>query len=242
MVQNHSSSQRNIKLNLGTVLATVAVVATGAAVVNWIIPNLIARQKPRSVSIPKGTRLTFDDGPSQVTEEVLDILKRENIRAAFFVVGEEALARPEIIKRMAREGHEIGLHAHRHGIPLWPWQRWADLSHAYKTLDALNIAPRFYRAPHGIYDAAAIVFCMTHGMTILHWHSLVNDWEPIDDTQLLNKLMSAASQGKGRVIVLHDGCKGNADYNAHLRIPRVLQRFIAAEKTRGARFQDACSQ
>lgn len=59
--------------------------------------------------------LTFDDGPSpKYTEKVLDILKREKIKAAFFVVGKKAAKYPELIKKIAEGGHEIGNHTYYH--------------------------------------------------------------------------------------------------------------------------------
>lgn len=58
--------------------------------------------------------LTFDDGPSAVTPIVLNILKEENIQATFFVLGEHAEKRPELIERMVEDGHTIGNHTYNH--------------------------------------------------------------------------------------------------------------------------------
>lgn len=58
--------------------------------------------------------LTFDDGPSKLTPQVLDILKEENIPATFFVVGEQVEANPEVTKRIVKEGHALGNHSYNH--------------------------------------------------------------------------------------------------------------------------------
>jgi cellulose synthase/poly-beta-1,6-N-acetylglucosamine synthase-like glycosyltransferase/peptidoglycan/xylan/chitin deacetylase (PgdA/CDA1 family) len=58
--------------------------------------------------------LTFDDGPSKWTEEILDILAARGVKAAFFVVGARAAERPDLVKRMYAEGHEVGLHTFTH--------------------------------------------------------------------------------------------------------------------------------
>ncbi len=64
---------------------------------------------------PKKMYLTFDDGPSREnTEIILDILKERNVRATFFVVGENVKKYPDIIKRMVQEGHVIGIHCYNH--------------------------------------------------------------------------------------------------------------------------------
>jgi cellulose synthase/poly-beta-1,6-N-acetylglucosamine synthase-like glycosyltransferase/peptidoglycan/xylan/chitin deacetylase (PgdA/CDA1 family) len=59
--------------------------------------------------------LTFDDGPTEWTEEILDILRARRIRATFFVVGARAAARPDLVRRMYTEGHEVGVHTFTHG-------------------------------------------------------------------------------------------------------------------------------
>lgn len=62
--------------------------------------------------------LTFDDGPTKgVTEQILDVLKAEDVKATFFVVGKEIIQREAILKRIYEEGHAIGLHSYSHNIP-----------------------------------------------------------------------------------------------------------------------------
>lgn len=59
--------------------------------------------------------LTFDDGPSyKITNKILDILKEKNVRATFFVVGYKIAGREQILKRIYKEGHSIGLHSYSH--------------------------------------------------------------------------------------------------------------------------------
>ena len=63
----------------------------------------------------KKVAITFDDGPNPVyTPKLLDGLKERDVKATFFVIGEEAELYPEIIERMAKEGHEIGNHTYSH--------------------------------------------------------------------------------------------------------------------------------
>lgn len=77
----------------------------------------INKEEPSTTTIKnkKVIYLTFDDGPSTiVTSKVLDILKAENIKATFFVVGYKIEGREELIKRIYKEGHCIGLHSFTH--------------------------------------------------------------------------------------------------------------------------------
>lgn len=59
--------------------------------------------------------LTFDDGPTEWTEEILDILRARRVPATFFVLGARVAARPDLVRRMHAEGHEVGVHTFTHG-------------------------------------------------------------------------------------------------------------------------------
>lgn len=82
------------------------------------LPNLTETGKENISKIyhsdTKRAFLTFDDGPSSVTSKILDTLKQENIKASFFVLGNNVEARPEMVKRMYDEGHFIGIHGTSH--------------------------------------------------------------------------------------------------------------------------------
>lgn len=60
--------------------------------------------------------LTFDDGPTKMTSEILDVLKQNNVKATFFIVGKEIKGREAILKRITEEGHGIGLHTYSHNF------------------------------------------------------------------------------------------------------------------------------
>ena len=83
-------------------------------------PNMDSWKKERVLidrveTDKKVVALTFDDGPDpQFTPPLLDVLKKHNARATFFVMGNKAEAHPQILKRMAAEGHEIGNHSYSH--------------------------------------------------------------------------------------------------------------------------------
>jgi len=66
--------------------------------------------------ISKYVYLTFDDGPTIVTDVLLDVLKTENVRATFFIVGKEIVGNELILKRIYNEGHGIGLHTYSHNF------------------------------------------------------------------------------------------------------------------------------
>ena len=88
----------------------------------------------------KTVYLTFDDGPSWVTEKILDLLKKEDVKATFFVIGNDDDYGKSLLKRMDKEGHAIGNHTYSH-----------DYSYIYKNLD--NFFQDFYKNEAFIYEA-----------------------------------------------------------------------------------------
>ena len=70
-------------------------------------------------ALDNSVALTFDDGPSPDTLEILDFLRDENIKATFFLIGREVEKYPEIVKRIAADKHEIGNHSYSHPIFLF---------------------------------------------------------------------------------------------------------------------------
>ncbi|MFQ5462957.1 MAG: polysaccharide deacetylase family protein [Phycisphaerae bacterium] len=97
--------------------------------------------------------LTFDDGPDEVTTPlVLDLLKRFDTTASFFIVGFRADRHPEIVDRIVAEGHEVGCHSywHRNFWRRWPWTGVADLTHAFSAMSRWMPPDAPYRPPFGI--------------------------------------------------------------------------------------------
>lgn len=122
----------------------------------------------------EGVALTFDDGPDpELTPRVLDALDRAGVRATFMVVGERAVATPDLVRRAVDAGHEIGNHtwSHRSLATLDPDAVRAELG---RTADALErIVPdapvRFFRPPRGILTGAATQAAAELGYDVLLW-------------------------------------------------------------------------
>ncbi|GAB3380013.1 polysaccharide deacetylase family protein [Lysobacter fragariae] len=99
--------------------------------------------------------LTIDDGPSDDTLAMLDLLDRHRARATFFVVGERAAQRPDLLREIARRGHSIGNHSHTHP-QAWFWalgprQMRAQIAQNQATIAAITgNAPRWFRAVVGM--------------------------------------------------------------------------------------------
>lgn len=192
------------------------------------IPNLIGRRPPQHLEVQQTrshTTLTFDDGPTQVTNRLLDVLKKHHQQALFFVVGSRALNNPELIQRMVNEGHLIGIHAYHHHIHLLPHCAWKDLSACYNTLTSMGVTPRYFRPPHGFYTLTSLIFCWTHGLKTCHWHALMGDWNILSQKELVTRLQTHSHHGA--VLVLHDGTSGSAQTQAKEIIPQVVDAYLS---------------
>ncbi len=203
------------------------------AVVYYLIPNIVLRRK-RNVPNAQGVILTFDDGPDPAaTEEVLDILAKNGINACFFVLGHKAKFSKELVTRIVREGHGIGLHGytHRHPLSLTPARQWQELEEAYNTLSDLGLSPCYYRAPHGFYTLSIWLFCISKGLQIVHWTSLTEDWKDGNTKDLTERLLNLSAPG--RVLVLHDGSEGKADPAALYKMPVALNTYLKEWREKG---------
>ncbi len=167
--------------------------------------------------------LTFDDGPhAQGTPAVLELLREGDVRATFFLVGEQVERSPLLAAEIASAGHEVALHCHRHRclLRLTPRQVRDDLRRAQAVIaEATGKLPRRYRPPYGIFNAAALALARAHGWEPLLWSRDGRDWQR---RATADSIAAQATRGlrDGDVILLHD-----AD---HYSAPGCWRQTVAA--------------
>ena len=157
----------------------------------------------------KDIALTFDDGPDPVqTPKILDVLKQQNIKATFFLVGEKVLAHPDIVLRIHKEGHIIGNHTYSHNsaYPLWSAKRIRkNIQKANEAIyRIIGYKPRLFRPPFGVTNPS-IAKAINGQYTCIGWN--IRSFDTIEKrnreeicTRIINKLE------KGSIILLHDRC------------------------------------
>lgn len=151
--------------------------------------------------------LTFDDGPSkEYTSDLLDLLKKHNIKATFFVVGAFAERCPEIIKRMKSEGHTIGIHsyAHRSGLLQTPWYTKNDFKLTIEIMKKLGVSAKFYRPPWGHMNLAILKNIKKYNLEKVLWQVMAEDWEENTTSDIIVKKLIDRTKS-GDIICLHDG-------------------------------------
>ncbi len=95
--------------------------------------------------------LTYDDGPSGITPDLLDLLRRRGARATFFLLGRSVEGRSAIVERVRQEGHDIGCHTDQH-LNAWktlPWKSIRDIDAGYKRLSRWIQPDGMFRPPYG---------------------------------------------------------------------------------------------
>lgn len=153
--------------------------------------------------------LTFDDGPSRtVTPKILRILKRKRVTASFFMLGERAIASPDLVDEVGLAGHDIGSHGWTHSSlrSLWKSQIRDEVCQTQAAIEsASGIRPRYFRPPYGRYAPSALPLLGGLGYDVVLWSVDSEDWTPErdDDPQAIAR--SVLHQARdGSIILLHD--------------------------------------
>ena len=174
---------------------------------------------PEAAETPeKVVYLTFDDGPSAVTEDILDYLQEEEIPATFFVIGMETDRAEKLLKRMVTEGHAIGLHTYSHKyseIYASPDAFFADQEKLCNYLKPIiGYVPTFFRFPGGSCNATAEEWTLNEicrqakekGLVWFDWNSLAEDSgataAPAD--QMAQNIISTGGEKNRILILMHD--------------------------------------
>ncbi len=182
--------------------------------------------------------LTFDDGPDpEMTPRILSVLGKRNARATFFVLTDEAAQRPELLKRIADEGHEIGLHFDRHDriTSLPPKEAFRRMKAARDSLAALAGRPvALFRPPYGSQNYRTYAFARLLGLRVVGWSQCANDWL---DQSVENSVHAACdSLAGGDIILLHDGLALTPEeIRPNLDRAKVADGVLAEAQARGLR-------
>lgn len=174
----------------------------------------------------KRIALTFDDGPSdRYTAEILDILQEYDVKATFFIVGVNAEKSPDLLRRIVREGHEIGNHTYSH--PHLQKMDATTLAAELARTDALirritGNSPTLFRPPEGVVTTSVKAAAMDGGYRLVLWSIDTRDWALNPVSNILRTVKREASDGD--IILFHDWVAGNSPTPAALRqvIPWLL--------------------
>lgn len=188
----------------------------------------------RSIPEAKGMiALTFDDGPHpRYTRQILDILKREGIKATFFVIGENIGYYDEgIVKDIINDGHELGNHTfnHEHTKNMSEEDFYRDVRACHELVKAkYGYEMKIFRPPEGYIDEKVEKIASELGYSIIIWSIDTKDWEHVGSDLIVGNIEKNASDGD--IILMHDYVsKPNTTIGA-------LERIIKNLKNEGYKF------
>ncbi|MFE2579908.1 polysaccharide deacetylase family protein [Streptomyces sp. NPDC059378] len=169
-------------------------------------PTVQARYGSVDCRRAKCIALTFDAGPSENSARLLDILKEKQVPATFFLLGKRHIEKyPELVRRMAAEGHEVASHTWDHRIltEIEPDEIRAELERPNKEIERLTgHRPTLMRPPQGRTDDTVHRICRELGMSEVLWSVTAKDYTT-NDSDLIRKRVLAQSSRDG-IILLHD--------------------------------------
>ncbi|CCD83673.1 putative polysaccharide deacetylase; putative Chitin deacetylase [Bradyrhizobium sp. ORS 285] len=158
--------------------------------------------------------LTFDDGPSPpMTNKVLAALARECVRATFFLVGQPASGRAELVRKIAAEGHTVGHHTytHAHLAHITPEQAVDEIDRGIAADEkALNGAETttpstpFFRFPYFESTPATLELLQSRGIAVFGADFWASDWTAMSPQQTLKLLVKRLNLARKGIILLHD--------------------------------------
>ncbi|NLJ85045.1 MAG: polysaccharide deacetylase family protein [Firmicutes bacterium] len=178
--------------------------------------------------------LTFDDGPDRLyTPKILDILKEKEVPATFFLIGKHAEANPDIVQRIAAEGHEIGNHtySHRNLYGLDEATTWREIGKADQVIsDIIGSKIYLFRPPRGMYSPATIKFAHQLQYTTVLWSISSRDWAEVSTGSVERNILKNTTGGD--ILLFHDsgsiiGTSGGYRYNTVRALPAIIDGLRA---------------
>ena len=180
--------------------------------------------------------LTFDDGPSESTPALLDILARNRVHATFFMCGSNARRLPSIARAVASAGHEIGNHTDSHPRLDFhsPEFIYGELAVAQETIRLTTGAtPRLFRAPYGVrWFGLRLAQQRLHLLGVM-WTILGRDWR-CPAPRIARRLIEGAANGA--IMCLHDGRRLERSPDVRPTLEAV-ESIIPSLKERGFAFE-----
>jgi peptidoglycan/xylan/chitin deacetylase (PgdA/CDA1 family) len=152
--------------------------------------------------------LTYDDGPSDLTPQLLDLLYTHEVHATFFMLGRNATQYPKIADRVIEEGHQVGCHSYSH-LNAWkamPWNAIADIDSGYKQLSSWVQPDGMFRPPHGKMTLPTYWEIRRRGASIWWW--TIDSQDTHEELPPANLVADTLRREEGGIVLMHDINRG----------------------------------
>ncbi|GAB6928637.1 hypothetical protein JCM10914A_26200 [Paenibacillus sp. JCM 10914] len=172
--------------------------------------------------------LTFDDAPDETfTPQILDALKREGVKATFYVVGNRIEAYPHIFKRIVQEGHVIGNHSYNHAN--LPKLSDAEFRDQVITTDLLisqftGKIPNIIRPPYGNISEEQIKWLASQNKKVINWNVDSLDWEGLTPEEVEHNILSTVTPGA--IVLQHAATGTGGDLSGTVQaLPNIISKL-----------------
>jgi len=179
--------------------------------------------------------LTFDDGPSIYTDDILDILDEYGVKATFFVIGKENAASYSRYLRIVREGHTLGMHSFNHVYSEVYASKDAFIADTARLSDLLEdvtgVKPAFYRFPGGSSNDVSATdmreladYLTSQGIVYYDWNVSSGDAGkiPLSSDQIVRNALNGIQSRESTVILMHDSA---TKYSTVKALPRIIEQL-----------------
>jgi peptidoglycan/xylan/chitin deacetylase (PgdA/CDA1 family) len=193
---------RTLEMALGAAVVSAGALAYAVRVpsCSWLAPSVC-----RGTDTRPAIAITFDDGPSESTAELLEVLARYRVPATFFQCGANVRRLPAITREVAAAGHEIGNHTDSHSLLALksPDYIYRELAAAQEIIEkATGVRPRYFRAPYGARWFGLGAAQRSLGLAGVMWSTIALDWKR-QTPAVVSRLLQGAV--RGAILCLHDG-------------------------------------
>jgi peptidoglycan/xylan/chitin deacetylase (PgdA/CDA1 family) len=161
----------------------------------------------RIPTVEREVYLTFDDGPCiETTPIIIDILRKHNVQATFFCVGDNILKHPELFAQIKAEGHQVGNHTMHHSKGFY-----TNTNDYINEIDecAALIGNNLFRPPHGLITPRQNAMLRNKRYKIIQWDVITYDWDKRHSADRVFEVIKRYSR-PGSIIVMHDSQKAAA--------------------------------
>ncbi len=163
-------------------------------------------EKTVETCVPEGyVALTFDDGPSEFTREIVNILVEHEVGATFFFIGKNAVLYPEAVKYTASKGMSVGNHSWSHSnlIRLSPQDKMKEIVETNDVLSHLTEVPvTLFRPPFGLFDDRLLEEVTEQQMKVIMWNRDPKDWRTNSKDKIIQYFLD--SEPSSGVYILHE--------------------------------------
>lgn len=204
------------------------------------VVEMSGAQNPEDIEGTRYVYLTFDDGPSSSTDEILDILAQYDVKATFFVVGKPDSRYTDVYKRIVDEGHTLGMHSYSHKYSVL----YDSLDSFRADLDKLRVFlyettgvwSKYYRFPGGSSNSVSKIdmaelatYLQGQEVTFYDWNvSAGDDRSGANADTIYNNIVNNVPRFKHCIVLMHDSADKKSTVEA---LPGIIEAIQAMDDT-----------